>query len=99
MELYNQYQEQINLILKQQKAIKYAYLFGSYARNTQKDTSDIDILIDIDKNIPFSLIDLLQLKFDLEDSTVHKVDLLTTEGVSKYIMPFIEKDKKLIYER
>ncbi len=36
---------------------------------------------------------------DLEDLLNIKVDLLTTDGLSKYVKPFIDRDKILIYER
>jgi predicted nucleotidyltransferase len=39
------------------------------------------------------------MKFDLENSLNSKVDLVSTNGLSKFIKPLIDKEKKIIYER
>ena len=80
------------------KPVKKAYLFGSYARNTAVKESDIDILVELDysRHIGFGFI---QMIIDLEKILNAKVDLVTTDGLSKYAKPFVDKDKILIYER
>lgn len=81
------------------KPVKKAYLFGSYARQTAlKETSDIDILVEMDYSKHIGL-GFIQMIFDLEKILNTKVDLVTTDGLSKYVKPFVEKDKILIYER
>jgi predicted nucleotidyltransferase len=35
---------------------------------------------------------------ELEDLLHNKVDVVTSDGISKYVLPYIEKDKILIYE-
>jgi predicted nucleotidyltransferase len=35
---------------------------------------------------------------ELEDMLHKKVDVVTSDGLSKYVRPYIEKDKILIYE-
>ena len=37
------------------------------------------------------------MKFDLEELLRHKVDLVS-DGLSKYVKPYVDKDKILIYE-
>ena len=67
-------------------------LFGSYARDEQKTTSDIDLLIDMkvyDFNKRLDLRDYLEAQFQC------KVDIGYFSSVRKYIMRLIEKD--LIY--
>lgn len=39
------------------------------------------------------------MKLELESLLQVKVDLLSDKGMSKYIRPYIEHDKKLIYEK
>ena len=75
-----------------------AYLFGSYARNEADNKSDIDILVDLDysQHIGYGF---AQMHLDLRDMLSKKVDVVSSRGVSKYIQPFIEKEKVLIYER
>jgi uncharacterized protein len=89
------------IILQQffaKKPVKKAYLFGSYARKTAVEGSDIDILVELDytKHIGFNFV---QMILDLEEILKKKVDLIPTDGVSKYMESFIENDKVLIYER
>ena len=75
-----------------------AYLFGSYSRNEADRNSDIDILVDLDysKHIGLSFV---QMQTDLQQKLKKKIDLVSSKAVSKYLQPFIEKDKVLIYER
>ena len=75
-----------------------AYLFGSYARNEALNTSDIDVLVDLDYS-QFVGLEFVQMRLDLQDLLVQKVDLVSSRGLSKYIQPIIEKEKILIYER
>lgn len=80
------------------KPVIKAYLFGSYAREEQDNDSDIDILVDLDHSVPIGM-DFFGWKIDLEKILKQKVDLVSSKAVSKYIKPYIEQDKKLIYER
>ena len=77
--------------------ISKAYLFGSYARNEQSIDSDVDIVVDFEKHA--NLFDLINLQQNLSDLLNLKVDLLSSKGISKFILPYIEKDKILIYEK
>ena len=53
---------------------KRASLFGSAARGEMKNDSDIDILVDIEKNI--SLLEFVKIKQLLEEKLGRKVDLV-----------------------
>jgi uncharacterized protein len=79
--------------------IDKVFLVGSYARNEEVPTSDVDILIEIDDSIRLGLVRFSKMKFELEDLLEQKVDLLARGGVSKYILPKLEKDKVLVYEK
>src|SRR3984885_1595779 len=80
------------------KPVKRAYLFGSYARNTAvKGTSDIDILLELDYSKPIGM-KFFSFQRELEGLLHNKVDVVTSDGISKYVVPYIEKDKILIYE-
>ncbi|HVA98119.1 MAG TPA: nucleotidyltransferase domain-containing protein [Bacteroidia bacterium] len=80
------------------KPILKAYLFGFYARNEAESNSDIDILVDLDysKHIGLSFV---SMKLELEKKLHKKIDLVSSQAISKTILPFVEHDKKLIYER
>ena len=42
---------------------------------------------------------IFRFQSELEDLMKRKVDLVSLKGISKYVKPFIDKDKILIYER
>lgn len=75
-----------------------AYLFGSFARNEANLQSDIDILVDLDYSQRIGL-QFIQMKIDLEKLLNTKVDLVSSNGLSKYIKPVVENEKQLIYAR
>jgi predicted nucleotidyltransferase len=80
------------------KPVKKAYVFGSYSRNEADEQSDIDILVELDHSTPIGM-KFFTYQQELENILQKKVDLLSEEGLSKYIRPIIEKDKVLIYEK
>lgn len=73
-------------------------MFGSASRKEEDEQSDIDILVELDYSQPFGL-GFVRMKLELEDLLKRKVDLLTSNIVSKYIKPFIDAEKILIYEK
>jgi predicted nucleotidyltransferase len=82
---------------KNQPVLK-AYLFGSAVRSDFSEKSDIDILVELDYSAPIGLA-FYQMGMDLEKLTNRKIDLVSVNGVSRRILPFIENEKILIYER
>lgn len=44
-------------------------------------------------------IHFMEMQFELENRLNKKIDLASSNAVSKCIMPFINNDKQLIYER
>jgi uncharacterized protein len=82
----------------QDKPVLRAFLFGSFSRKDGSENSDIDILVELDysKHIGMGFVNM---KFELEEKLNKKIDLVSSNAVSKYILPFINIDKQLIYER
>lgn len=74
----NEFKELKKVIVRILKkyGIKKAGIFGSYVRGENKKGSDIDILVEIPKNMKFSLLDFVGLKLELEDTLGKKVDLV-----------------------
>ncbi|HUZ58497.1 MAG TPA: nucleotidyltransferase family protein [Hanamia sp.] len=67
-------------------------LFGSYLRNEHSETSDIDLLIDFEpgrENFDnfMAVYDIVETIFENQ-----KVEIVTKNGLSKYIGPKILKD-------
>lgn len=79
------------------KPVLKAYLFGSYSRNEADKDSDIDILVDLDYSKHIGL-GFVQMKLDLEQRLDKPVDLVSSRAVADRILPYINKDKQLIYE-
>jgi len=75
-----------------------AYLFGSFATGKASNKSDIDILVELDYNQGIGL-KFIQMQFELEDLLKRKVDLVSSNGISKYIKPTVDQEKELIYTR
>ncbi|MEM3407759.1 MAG: nucleotidyltransferase family protein [Nitrososphaerota archaeon] len=73
--------------LEEKFKVKSIAIFGSYARNEQKETSDVDILVEFSE--PVGLL-FFHLADYLEEILEVKVDLLTPDGIKpsrrKYIM-------------
>lgn len=90
--------KQQNIIIETLKPFhpKRIGLFGSVARNEDTTTSDIDILFLL-KN-PIGLFTLSDLQFELEQKLNKKVDLVSENGLNKFISEQILKEVKYIYE-
>ncbi|GAB4045325.1 nucleotidyltransferase family protein [Spirosoma litoris] len=80
------------------KPVERAWLFGSFARDEQETDSDIDVLLELDFSVPIGL-EYIHWWMDLEKKLNRKVDLVCEGTLSKYIIPFVNQDKQLIYER
>lgn len=81
-------------------AIERAYLFGSFARDTFSDDSDIDIRLDIDASHAFNLHDLEHFSKQVEQFTNRSADVVTAKTIKNTALhDAIERDKELIYER
>ena len=78
------------------KGAKKIEIFGSYARG--EDYNDIDVLVEFDK-WP-DLFTFVRYQLDLEKITGKKIDLIAgRESVSKYILPYVDKEKRALYEK
>jgi len=75
-----------------------AYLFGSFIRGDADNQSDIDILVDLDYTQKIGL-QFIQMKIDLEKLLNTKVDLVSSNGLSKYLKPLVDNEKQLIYAK
>ena len=89
--------ESIKSYFKTRPVLK-AYLFGSYLHGNANSESDIDILVDLDYSQRIGL-QFIQMKIDLEKLLENKVDLVSSNGMSKYIKPIVDSEKRLIYAK
>jgi predicted nucleotidyltransferase len=80
------------------KPVKKAWLFGSYARGEADENSDVDVLIDIDYDAKVGL-KYFSWHRELGSLLNKKVDVVSAGWENEYIKPFIDKEKRIIYER
>ncbi|MHA8067303.1 nucleotidyltransferase family protein [Aquirufa sp. ROCK2-A2] len=66
-------------------------LFGSFINGTYTEESDIDFLVDFEPSKK-SFDNFMDLSFFLEDLLGRKVELVTTQSLSKFIGPHILKE-------
>lgn len=71
-------------------------IFGSYAKGVQRSDSDLDVLVNF-KNVK-SLLTLVRIERELSESIGVKVDLLTEQSVSPYLIDRIKLELKVIYQ-
>ena len=67
----------------QKYGIKAVFLFGSYAKGTATEDSDIDLLIDTSGTALRSLLSLGALYNDLEAVLEKKIDLITIRSLEQ----------------
>ena len=85
MNLDNSTLETIKEYFRTRPVLK-AYLFGSYVRGQADNHSDIDILVDLDYSQRIGL-GFIQMQIDLESMLQKKVDLVSSNSLSKYFSP------------
>ena len=73
--------------IKERFAVRRIGIFGSFVRGEEKETSDIDILVEFEEP---TFRNFMNLAFFLEDLFGRRVDLLTSEGISHRIRPYVE---------
>jgi len=81
----------------QNKVLK-AWLFGSCARGDHDSESDIDIMIQVRKDISFSLFDLAEIQYQLGKLISGRIDVVMKGAVSPEVMKRINPELILIYE-
>ncbi|HAY72049.1 MAG TPA: nucleotidyltransferase [Saprospirales bacterium] len=81
-----------------QKPVVRAWLFGSHVDGTARINSDVDILVELDYEKHLGL-GFISMWLEIKELLGRDVDLITTRGISPLVAPYIESNKKLIYER
>lgn len=84
--------------LKTQPVLK-AWLFGSFARDEQRDDSDIDILVEFDHSKPIGLFAYARMWRELKEMLGRDVDLVEEGTMRPLIAEDANFDRQLIYER
>jgi predicted nucleotidyltransferase len=80
---------------------KRVSIFGSYVRKDATPESDIDIVVALkppDQRPPVGWFKWIELEEELEIQLGRPIDLITEDGVSPYIRPYIDQEKVVLYE-
>jgi predicted nucleotidyltransferase len=77
--------------LKDRFGVTNVGLFGSVVRDEAKESSDLDLLIELDpESITYKK--YLDLEVYLQSLFPRKIEIVTTDGVSPYILPYISRE-------
>jgi predicted nucleotidyltransferase len=75
-------------------------IFGSTVRGEATKKSDIDLLIKLkpsNARPKLGLFKLMEIEENLRKKLGREVDLVTEDGLSPYIRPYVDKEKVIIY--
>lgn len=75
--------------LASEYGVKRIGLFGSYAKDTPTEASDVDIVVEFDRSIGFRFFELVEY---LENLLGTQVDVLTPAGIKGIRIDRIAKD-------
>ena len=78
-------------------SIQKVYLFGSYARNEQTESSDIDLAIETGDS--FSLFDAARFNRQISEALQSTVDVISRRTAVGSFGESIAKDEVLLYEQ
>jgi len=87
------------VMLCQKHNVNKLYVFGSVLNNNFNEQSDIDLIVDFDKQkVTDYFNNYFDFKYSLEDVFGRKVDLLEEKPIkNKYLKESIDNSKQLIY--
>ena len=75
--------------------VKEAYLFGSYAKNTATEDSDVDLMVSMENFRKYK--DYFHFCDELENELGTKVDVTCKEGMYPRIFESVKNDRILLY--
>ncbi len=82
--------------IARQYGVKRLYLFGSYAKGSATENSDVDLLLE--KGESLSLLRLSGMRQNLQDALNLPVDIVTTAGIEQSFKNEISGTEILLYE-
>lgn len=99
MPTFAEIKQKVSAILRKDKRILKAFLFGSFSINEATDFSDIDILIKTDNRFSFTLFDLAEIAHKSKTALGRKTDVVTERALSPEIKESIHDNLKVLYEK
>lgn len=94
---YTEAKKVIRKVLSSYPSVRRAAIFGSFVRGEQKDSSDVDLLLQIDENEDGEVMDI---GFELVEGLGRDVDMLTTlNGAQSSFIESLQREGVRIFER
>jgi predicted nucleotidyltransferase len=93
------YDEAALVRLCQEHHVRRLDLFGSRAKGTSRDGSDVDLLVEYESAHVPGLLGFLALQEELAALMDHEVDLVSSNGLSLYMRDEILASRSPLYER
>lgn len=94
---YTEAKKVIRKVLSSYPSVRRAAIFGSFVRGEQKDSSDVDLLLQIDGNEDGKVMDI---GFELVERLGRDVDMLTTlNGAQSSFIESLKREGVRIFER
>lgn len=87
----------IKTVLKSDGRVTSAWLFGSFARGEETKSSDIDLMVELNKEKKYSMFDLLDISFILGKSINRNVDIVEKGYLKKFARQTAESELIKIY--
>lgn len=84
-------------VLSNDGRVSAAWLYGSVARGEDKINSDIDIIVEINNDKKYSMFDLLDIAYQIEQKTNKKIDLVEKGYLKDFAMKSALQDMIKIY--
>jgi hypothetical protein len=83
--------EEVLPLLRERFGVTKIGIFGSTARGDDRPESDVDVLVEFAPG-QTTFRNFMELAFYLEDLFGRRVDLVTEQGLSRYIRPNVEQE-------
>ncbi len=75
--------------------LMYVWVFGSYAKKTQRKDSDVDILVRTEDVL--GGFKIVEVKYALEDALNKQVDIITTGSIKDSLLENEDLEEVLVY--
>lgn len=83
----------------QRHHVRTLSLFGSVLRDDFRPDSDVDVLVEFERDAKVTYLDMAQMEFELADLLKRPIDLRESQELSRYFRQEVIESAQLIYER
>ena len=83
-------------IFEKKEYVEKAYLYGSYAKNTATKNSDINIIVELNKDIGKEILDLSS---EFEEATCKDTIIYSSKDLAPEVLEIIKKEFVPLYEK